>query len=67
MSLPATVAERVTKVCDEAVVSDVSSDVRDRSFVTLLGPSGSGKSTILQMIGGSCSQRRAASFSASRT
>ena len=53
MSLPAAIAlDRVTKVYDEPVVSDVSLDVQEGSFVTLLGPSGSGKSTILQMIGG---------------
>jgi spermidine/putrescine transport system ATP-binding protein len=53
MSLPAAIAlDRVTKVYDEPVVSDVSLDVQEGNFVTLLGPSGSGKSTILQMIGG---------------
>src|SRR5882672_6731054 len=44
--------DRVTKVYDEPVVSDISLEVPEGSFVTLLGPSGSGKSTILQMIGG---------------
>jgi spermidine/putrescine transport system ATP-binding protein len=44
--------DRVTKVYDAPVVSDVSLDIAGGSFVTLLGPSGSGKSTILQMIGG---------------
>src|SRR5215472_9126810 len=53
MSSPAAIAlDRVTKVYDEPVVSDVSLEVPEGSFVTLLGPSGSGKSTILQMIGG---------------
>ena len=53
MSLPAAIAlERVTKVYDEPVVFDISLEVQEGSFVTLLGPSGSGKSTILQMIGG---------------
>src|SRR4029077_9750205 len=53
MSLPVAIAlDRVTKVYDEPVVSDVSLEVQEGSFVTLLGPSGSGKSTILQMIGG---------------
>jgi spermidine/putrescine transport system ATP-binding protein len=53
MSLPTAIAlDRVTKVYDEPVVSDISLDVQEGSFVTLLGPSGSGKSTILQMIGG---------------
>jgi ABC-type Fe3+/spermidine/putrescine transport system ATPase subunit len=44
--------DRVTKIYDAPVVSDVSLDITGGSFVTLLGPSGSGKSTILQMIGG---------------
>ncbi len=35
-----------------AVVSDVSLQVRDGEFFVLLGPSGSGKSTILRMIAG---------------
>jgi spermidine/putrescine transport system ATP-binding protein len=53
MSLSVAIAlDRVTKVYDEPVVSDVSLEVQEGSFVTLLGPSGSGKSTILQMIGG---------------
>jgi spermidine/putrescine transport system ATP-binding protein len=53
MSRPTAIAlDRVTKVYDEPVVSDISLDVQEGSFVTLLGPSGSGKSTILQMIGG---------------
>jgi spermidine/putrescine transport system ATP-binding protein len=53
MSLPAAIAlDRVTKVYEEPVVFDLSLDVREGNFVTLLGPSGSGKTTILQMIGG---------------
>jgi spermidine/putrescine transport system ATP-binding protein len=53
MSLPAAIVlDRVSKVYDVPVVFDVSLDVPEGSFVTLLGPSGSGKTTILQMIGG---------------
>src|SRR3979411_1858817 len=53
MSLPAAIVlDRVTKVYDEPVVFDVSLDVPEGNFVTLLGPSGSGKTTLLQMIGG---------------
>jgi spermidine/putrescine transport system ATP-binding protein len=53
MSSPAAIVlDRVTKVYDEPVISDVSLDVQQGDFVTLLGPSGSGKTTILQMIGG---------------
>jgi spermidine/putrescine transport system ATP-binding protein len=51
-SPPAIALDRVTKIYDEPVVSDISLDVQEGSFVTLLGPSGSGKSTILLMIGG---------------
>jgi spermidine/putrescine transport system ATP-binding protein len=51
-SLAAIALDRVTKVYDEPVVSDISLEVPKGSFVTLLGPSGSGKSTIVQMIGG---------------
>ena len=53
MSSPAAIVlDRVTKVYDEPVVFDVSLEVQEGEFVTLLGPSGSGKTTILQMIGG---------------
>jgi spermidine/putrescine transport system ATP-binding protein len=53
MSAPTSITlERVTKVYDTPVVKDVSLEVAEASFMTLLGPSGSGKSTILQMIGG---------------
>jgi spermidine/putrescine transport system ATP-binding protein len=53
MTLPAAIVlDRVTKVYDDPVVLDVSLDVQEGTFVTLLGPSGSGKTTILQMIGG---------------
>src|SRR5258708_5717887 len=53
MSSPAAIAlDRVTKIYDEPVVSGVSLEVQEGSFVTLLGPSGSGKTTILRMIGG---------------
>jgi spermidine/putrescine transport system ATP-binding protein len=53
MSSPVAIAlDRVTKVYDKPVVSDISLEVPEGSFVTVLGPSGSGKSTILQMIGG---------------
>src|SRR5262249_17086867 len=53
MNSPSAIAlDRVTKVYDKPVVSDISLEVPEGSFVTLLGPSGSGKTTILQMIGG---------------
>jgi iron(III) transport system ATP-binding protein len=37
---------------DAAAVSNLSLDIRDNSFVTLLGPSGCGKTTTLRLIAG---------------
>jgi spermidine/putrescine transport system ATP-binding protein len=43
----------VTKEFDDVTaVDDVSFDIREREFFTLLGPSGSGKSTLLQILAG---------------
>ncbi|WP_040195960.1 spermidine/putrescine ABC transporter ATP-binding protein [Candidatus Soleaferrea massiliensis] len=36
----------------ERVLNDISLDIRDKEFVTLLGPSGCGKTTTLRIIGG---------------
>jgi spermidine/putrescine transport system ATP-binding protein len=36
----------------ETVLNDVSLNIRDKEFVTLLGPSGCGKTTTLRIIGG---------------
>ena len=51
------VAERVAKTFETADASvealrEVSLDIRDREFVTLIGPSGCGKSTLLRIFGG---------------
>jgi iron(III) transport system ATP-binding protein len=37
---------------DVAAVDDISLDIKDNSFVTLLGPSGCGKTTTLRLIAG---------------
>ena len=45
--------EHVTKRFGElAAVDDVTLDIADREFVTLLGPSGCGKTTLLRLIAG---------------
>ncbi len=45
--------QRVTKrYGEEAVVDDISIDIRSGEFFSLLGPSGSGKTTTLMMIAG---------------
>ena len=46
--------EHVTKTFDEKreVIKDLSLEVREGEFLTLLGPSGCGKTTILRMISG---------------
>ena len=36
----------------ETVLNNISLDIRDKEFVTLLGPSGCGKTTTLRIIGG---------------
>lgn len=36
----------------EQILNDISLDIRDKEFVTLLGPSGCGKTTTLRIIGG---------------
>ncbi len=37
---------------DEVVLNNISLDIQDKEFLTLLGPSGCGKSTTLRIIGG---------------
>ena len=58
MTLPALVdlqgvsREYVTRTGRVLAVDDMSMQVREREFVTILGPSGCGKSTLLKMIAG---------------
>ena len=43
----------VSKAFDgEAILDNISLDIHDKEFVTLLGPSGCGKTTTLRIIGG---------------
>ncbi len=43
----------ITKAFDgETVLDDISLEIQDNEFITLLGPSGCGKTTTLRMIGG---------------
>ena len=37
---------------DELILNNISLDIKDKEFVTLLGPSGCGKTTTLRIIGG---------------
>ena len=45
--------KNITKSFDgETVLDDISLDIYDNEFLTLLGPSGCGKTTTLRLIGG---------------
>ncbi|MBQ4518762.1 MAG: ABC transporter ATP-binding protein [Clostridia bacterium] len=45
--------KNISKAFDgETVLDDISLDIYDNEFITLLGPSGCGKTTLLRMIGG---------------
>lgn len=47
------VFDRVTKVFDEVeILSEISFEIREGEFFSILGPSGCGKSTLLRIIGG---------------
>jgi putative spermidine/putrescine transport system ATP-binding protein len=52
-ALPAIRLEHVTKTYEHlTVLDDVSLEIRDGEFFTMLGPSGSGKTTLLRIIAG---------------
>ena len=52
MSVNITINHAVKKYGDNTVIPDLSLEVKDGEFFTLLGPSGCGKTTLLRMIAG---------------
>ncbi|MEE3425221.1 MAG: ABC transporter ATP-binding protein, partial [Erysipelotrichaceae bacterium] len=46
------IRDAVKKYGDNTIISDLSLDIREGEFFTLLGPSGCGKTTLLRMIAG---------------
>lgn len=42
----------VKKYGDQTIISNLSLDIKEGEFFTLLGPSGCGKTTLLRMIAG---------------
>ena len=52
MSVNIKIRDAVKKYGDNTIISDLSLDIREGEFFTLLGPSGCGKTTLLRMIAG---------------
>ncbi len=52
MSVVIKIKDVVKKYDDNTVISDLSLDIKEGEFFTLLGPSGCGKTTLLRMIAG---------------
>ncbi len=52
MSVNIRIVNAVKKYGDNVVIPDLSADIREGEFFTLLGPSGCGKTTLLRMIAG---------------
>ena len=52
MSVNINIQHAVKKYGDNTVIPDLSLEVKDGEFFTLLGPSGCGKTTLLRMIAG---------------
>ena len=52
MSVNISIRNAVKKYGANTIISDLSIDIRDKEFFTLLGPSGCGKTTLLRMIAG---------------
>ncbi len=52
MSVNITINNAVKKYGKNTIIPDLSLDIKDKEFFTLLGPSGCGKTTLLRMIAG---------------
>ena len=52
MSVNIRIRDAVKKYGDNTIISDLSLDIKEGEFFTLLGPSGCGKTTLLRMIAG---------------
>lgn len=52
MSVNIRIQNAVKKYGDNVVIPDLSLDIKEGEFFTLLGPSGCGKTTLLRMIAG---------------
>ncbi len=52
MSVNIIIRDAVKKYGDNTIISDLSLDIKEGEFFTLLGPSGCGKTTLLRMIAG---------------
>ncbi|MBT3273431.1 MAG: ABC transporter ATP-binding protein [Spirochaetales bacterium] len=52
MSVNISIKNAVKKYGENTIIPDLSIDIRDKEFFTLLGPSGCGKTTLLRMIAG---------------
>ena len=52
MSVNITINHAVKKFGENTIIPDLSLDIKDKEFFTLLGPSGCGKTTLLRMIAG---------------
>jgi iron(III) transport system ATP-binding protein len=52
MSVNISIRNAVKKYGENTIIPDLSLDIRDKEFFTLLGPSGCGKTTLLRMIAG---------------
>ena len=52
MSVEIKINNAIKRYGDNTIIGDLSLDVREGEFFTLLGPSGCGKTTLLRMIAG---------------